>query len=161
MHRITPPPADELEQMYADRSLDELSGLLCVSVGTVRTWVHDAGIPMRPKGGIPGRFKVADVKTEDLVQAFRNGMNYSEIADHFHISRPAVVYRLKQAEIELPERKHKVELDWNEIERLYVDVSGEVIAKQFKVSPGVIYRALDKRGVPLRHRTAHMKAWHA
>lgn len=48
---------------------------------------------------------------------------------------------------------------WEQIIHEYAvqEISGETIAKERNVSPGVIYRGLEKRGIELRERTAHMK----
>jgi AraC-like DNA-binding protein len=166
MNRITPPPVHELQRMYAGCSLDEMSGLLRVSVATVRTWVHDAGIEVRPKGGIPGRFKVAEVKTGDLVRAFREQEhpNYTLLAHTFGITRATVMYRLKQAiPSELPHRKHRLELPTDVICKLYQDdhIPLEDIAEQFHVSVNALRRRLVAMGISIRSKTHHLKAWHA
>ena len=68
-----------------------------------------AGHPMRPRGSPPGLMKRPQIKTVAIVKAWKAGLNYSQIAARFHITRPAVVYRLKLAGCELPNRRTRLQ----------------------------------------------------
>jgi hypothetical protein len=59
-----------------------------------------------------------------------------------------------------PSPRKITDLPWEEIIHKYeppLKVSGETLAEEHKVSPGVIYRGLVERGVELRESTAHVK----
>jgi predicted DNA-binding protein YlxM (UPF0122 family) len=156
---------EELVRLYFDEqlSLNAIAECIGVSVGTIGNRLRAAGYPLRPRGAAIGQFKHPEVNTADLVQAWRENAKLTAIAKHFHISRPAVVYRLKQEGVQLPQRKHKVYLPDEEIIRLYVDENRTLaeIAKHFGVGQTTIHRKLTSLGVEIRARTAHMKDWHA
>lgn len=154
----------ELARLYLDEQLPlkAIAERIGVSLATIGNRLRAAGYTLRPRGAAIGQFKHPEVNTADLVQAWRENPNVTAIAERFHLSRPAVVYRLKQGGVEPPKREHKVLPD-GEIIRLYVDENRtlEEIAKYFGVAQTTIFRKLTSLGVELRPRTAHMKAWHA
>lgn len=159
-----PATAEHIGKLYSTMSLQEISALTGLSVSTVGERVAAAGVPKRPRGGIPGRFKRPGVSIKDLVAAFdaQTKKNYTELGKRFGLWRPAVVYRLEKVSgRKLPKKKRRTELPADKIVSLYVDepkLSVEVIAKRFSAGTNTICRLLRERGVSLRSRGANTKA---
>jgi transposase-like protein len=154
-------PTAEIARLYFEEKLvpAKIAERVGLTEGAVRSRLIRAGCQLRPRGGKSGHFKRPEVKTEDLVRDFSDEhLNYSQISERRGISIPGVIYRLKQTDCKLPEHNYHPVLPWDKIIFLYCDqkISGETIARPFKVGANTIYRGLEERGIELRERTAHM-----
>jgi hypothetical protein len=110
---------------------------------------------------------------DELISLYEQNVPMNKLAARFGVSEGTIRNRLKAAGCKLRPRgsvkgrpsHNKRELpqgEWEVIIREYAElISGETIAEQHKVSPGVIYRGLAERGIELRERTAHMRNLHA
>jgi hypothetical protein len=150
-------------------SLLKIAGRHHARVGTVAYRLRRAGVQLRKRGGQKGNMRRKDIDTAEIVQLWDGGKGLSktEIARKVGMKAQGVRYRLKNvAGLELPpliDHKLSKKLDGEEVERLYLHqpMSMRAIAQQFLVGNLTIHRILTARGVKLRHRTAHMKGWHA
>jgi hypothetical protein len=150
------PSTDELVRRYqAGESTTAIGASIGVSATTVRQWLMQAGVTLRPPGWVAGRQRL-DLDDADLIARYRSGETLTEILNATGIGRMTVRARLKRAGVAMrpacePPGSRRLDLPVAEIVESYRSGESSVtIGRSFGVSSRVIRQRLIEAGVERR-----------
>jgi transposase len=128
------------------KTLKDLAATYSVSMPTVRNWLMNSGVQLRPKGSTPLTPRGGKIKEDVVRQLVAEGVSLKHIADRLGVVEMAIHRWVRRWGIHTPRKNVKQHTD-EILADMRMGIHVDTVAAKFNTSRAMIYGILDRAGV--------------
>jgi transposase len=128
------------------KTLKDLAEQYKVSMPTVRNWLKNSGVQLRPKGSTPLSPRGGKIKEAEVRQLVAEGIDLKHIADKLGVTEMAIHRWVRRWGIHTPRRNVKQHTD-DILAAMRSGTHVDTVAAKFETTRAMIYGIMDRAGV--------------